>query len=506
MGIRTKGKGVIVMKRLAIIFTVFVFMAGSLIYVPPVYAEETEDTITIEKDTSWFNYKNPKNSYKIKTEAELIGFASLVNETQYGIDKPNRLEHFENVTFVLATDIELTQEWQPVGSGTSSYFAGIFDGNGHTIKSMYVDSNGGSAGFFGYLTGEVKNLRVEGSIKNTGGSTGGIAGEISETGVISNCVTDIKIKGSSMTGGIVGFNNCGKVQNCTNYGNVEGTFKVGGVAGENWGGTLYQCGNRGDIKSTVRGVATYGTGGVAGRSVSSKSVVDECYNIGNIISNTEATGGVVGYCNAVGAEISNSYNNGSITITEDKKAAIKTYVGGVAGIIGSKGIEMHNCYSVKKIDGGDVQGGVIGKYINDPNDDTNKNAIDKNYYVEKNFDEGIGQYIEKASYLDDAARDTSAGSLGRSASTLGSSFKNDSSGKFGNYGYPVLKWQEPPEDGHQVFLKYIPESIQIHIDKNENEDKTKEPGRKYKMFIRPDSSIDNSVSVYLKEEAEKETK
>jgi len=89
------------------------------------------------------------------------------------------------------------------------------------------------------------------------------------------------------------------------------------------------------------------------------------------------------------------------------------------------------------------------------------------------------------------------------SSSLGASYKNDSSGKFGNNGYPVLKWQEPPENGQQVFLKAIPEAIKFNVDKHTGNDKNKDPGRKYKMFIRPDSSINNVVSVKEKEDKEK---
>lgn len=496
------------MKRLAILLIVFVFMTGTLVFMPPaVYADETENTSEVEyevvtKDTSWFNPSRTKGTYKIRTEAELLGLASLVNETQIDMNKPNRLEHFEGVTIVLANDITLTQRWQAIGSGTSSYFAGIFDGNGHTIKNLNIESNGGATGLFGYLTGEVKNLYVEGKIKNTGGSTGAIAGELSETGKVSNCVSRVKIYGASMTGGIVGFNNCGLVEKCVNYGPVKGTFKVGGVVGENWGGTISQCGNRATVESTVRGVATYGTGGVAGRSVSSTSVISESYNCGAITSNTEATGGVVGYCNAAGASITDSYNNAPITIKEDSKGAIKTYVGGVAGIVGLKGIKMRNCYSVKGIDGGDVNGGVIGKYINNPDDEVNDNLITKNYYVKSQYKKGIGQYSEKTNYIEDVADGVSAGSLGRMANNLGSAYKKDSSGKFGNNGYPVLKWQEPPENVNNFWIKFVPEASQLKIDKFNKTVDTKDPGKRYQGFIRPDSNIKNVIIETLNEEEE----
>jgi hypothetical protein len=77
------------------------------------------------------------------------------------------------VTFTLTKDIELTQEWVSIGSNSASYFAGTFDGNGHTISNMVIDNTAGNCGFFGYLVGEVKNLNVEGAITSQDGNCGG---------------------------------------------------------------------------------------------------------------------------------------------------------------------------------------------------------------------------------------------------------------------------------------------------------------------------------------------
>ncbi|MEI3502881.1 MAG: GLUG motif-containing protein [Anaerovoracaceae bacterium] len=74
-------------------------------------------------------------------------------------------------------------------------------------------------------------------------------------------------------------------------------------------------------------MATYGTGGVTGRSVSASAEISESYNSGTVNSNTEATGGVVGYANAGGSSVKSCYNTGSIIITggkTDKKVASKS--------------------------------------------------------------------------------------------------------------------------------------------------------------------------------------
>lgn len=65
--------------------------------------------------------------------------------------------------------------------------------------------------------------------------------------------------------------------------------------------------------------STFGTGGIAGRSVAAAAVVSECYNTGNIKSAAEATGGVVGYMNADGSTLTSSYSTGNITIKKIKR-------------------------------------------------------------------------------------------------------------------------------------------------------------------------------------------
>ena len=467
------------------------------------YQEETAPEPALKIDTTWFNYEKPAKTYKITTEAQLLGLASLVNENQTESWKPSRLENFEGVTFILMDDIQLSDKWTPIGTGSASYFSGTFDGNNHTISNMIIDSNGEYIGLFGFLKGQVKNLNVTGEIKSGTDNTGGIAGQLEDEGKIINCTSAVTITAKDKTGGITGYNNGGKIERCINKGNISGTYKVGGVVGENWAGIIEQCGNTGDVTSTQRGVATYGTGGVAGRSVSADSVVTESYNTGKIISNTEATGGVVGYTNAAGASVTSCYNNGEIIIKGNQKEAIKSWVGGVVGIVGCKGITIHSCYSSKGVTGADITGGVIGRYIDDPNDIT-ENKITRNYYVSEFFDAGIGQ-TEENKKISDAAMGVSAGGLSKMATSLGAAYINDSSGRYGNYGFPVLEWQSPVSEDERSYLSILSKDVQIGFDKYLIETAADtETGWAMLSFLDPNSYITNAASQYHAEKMEEE--
>ncbi len=496
------------MKRSAILSLTIVFAMSALTAAPVSFAEENNDSKTIEsseiynsvlKDTSWFDYENPKDTYEISTEAQLLGLASLVNENQADKWKPTRIENFENVTFILTNDIRLTGNWTPIGSGSASYFAGVFDGNGHTISGLDIESSTGFAGLFGYLVGEVKDLTVSGKIKSGDGNCGGIAGQLTSTAIITGCTTDVTISAKDKTGGVAGYNDGGTIESCINLGNISGTYKVGGVVGENWGGKINKCGNRGEVKSSKRGVATYGTGGIAGRSVSAEARITRSYNYGKIISDTEGTGGIVGYMNAEGATVKECYNNAEINIinkTADEELS-KSYAGGIAGIVGANGVIVRNCYNCAEILNADTSGGIIGRYINDSDNAENISYIRNNYYLSNQFKSGIG-------YTDDAedrkaAKATmgiSTGSMSSLASSLSAEYRNDT-GIYGNGGYPVLIWQEPASEEEKTYIAYISREIQHILDKYVIDSTKNSPyGQGLIKFFTPVNYTNDSIMLY----------
>ena len=95
--------------------------------------------------------------------------------------------------------------------------------------------------------------------------------------------------------------------------------------------------------------------------------------------------------NADGSTLTSSYSTGNITIKKIKreKALTKAWAGGVAGIAGSKGVIISNCYSAGAIKDADVSGGVIGRFLADERDLTEEN-IQNNFYLNDNISVGIG--------------------------------------------------------------------------------------------------------------------
>ena len=361
MGIRTKGEEVSHLIRLASIWIIVISICA-IIYDEPSFGTHQKE-------------------YSISTEEELRQFCEAVNRLEI-VPLNSTYSDLEDVTFVLENDIRLSDKWVPIGIDNSSCFKGTFDGNYHTITNMKIDDFYDNSGLFGYMDGTVCNLTIEGYNHANNENCGGLIGTLSSDGYVNNCVSSVNVKGKSKVGGIVGNNEGGHIEQCTNKGKIQGTHKVGGVVGENRGGLIYHCGNTGNINSTRRGVATYGTGGVAGRSVSSDSIISQSFNLGDIISNTEGTGGIVGYVNGSNSIINNSYNKGHITIslkTSDNEIT-GAYSGGIVGIVGSSGVKITGCYNSGKIKNADKSGNIIGKHININKDDLKEIYLSNNYF------------------------------------------------------------------------------------------------------------------------------
>ena len=207
----------------------------------------------------------PESPYELSTAEQLTVFRLVV-------DSGNA-----DICAKLTDDIMLdnSEKWTPIGS--RYHFEGIFDGNGHTISGLYIDSRNSIVGFFGSVgpNGIVKNLAVEGTVTSTNSSAGvgGVVGE--NKGTIENCSnrSDVKSSGNNAyVGGIVGHNDGGTVKNCQNTNTVTYRgFSVGGIVGRN-DATVENCYNSGEINVTSSNARV---GGVAGDNYSGDVI--NCY-------------------------------------------------------------------------------------------------------------------------------------------------------------------------------------------------------------------------------------
>lgn len=203
--------------------------------------------------------KDADGAYMIGTAAELAWFAQAVNEGQYALNA------------VLTADIDLENEpWTPIGNNTAVtttgevMYKGVFNGQGHVVKNLYINNADSKQGLFSYVGGTVKNLGVTGSITTTGKYAGGIVGYLS-SGKVENCYSAVTVSAAQNAGGIVGGGHANTtISYCYNAGNVTTTgARVGGIVscaamGFINGPTLDNCCNIGSVSGTsfVGGIAS----------------------------------------------------------------------------------------------------------------------------------------------------------------------------------------------------------------------------------------------------------
>lgn len=158
-------------------------------------------------------YYVPKNyadtsQYEITNYHELLGLTKLVNEKNETITASLMNDIVFNENLLDASgNVQVANpiKWTP--SGTEKYyFNGIFNGNGHTISGLYVDS-GDYAGLFGKAQGAptIKGVGVVDSYFKGAKYVGGIAGAyIDVNGIEFDCMAgcftyNVKLEGTEST-------------------------------------------------------------------------------------------------------------------------------------------------------------------------------------------------------------------------------------------------------------------------------------------------------------------
>ena len=195
--------------------------------------------------------------------------------------------------------------WHGFGYYSSDKYSAVFEGNGHAIKNLYIESTA-YTGFFARTTSDaiIRNVGVEDLVLDDAlHHVGGLVGH--NEGTITNSYTTGVVSGTNGVGGLVG----GSEETSLiigSYSSVEVTGSsddVGGLVG----------GNEGNI------VGSYATGSVTGTGESHAG-----YRAGSGSGNGHAIGGLVGL-NYPQREIIASYSTGTVTAASGQK------VGGLVG-------------------------------------------------------------------------------------------------------------------------------------------------------------------------------
>ena len=257
--------------------------------------------------------------------------------------------------------------WTAIGT-ESNCFYGCFDGNGYSVRGIYINTQESFQGLFGFgKCSVIANLGVAESYIYGNKYVGGVVGESAMGGSVTNCYNAGSVTGNEYVGGVVGWK-YGTVTDCYNAGSVTGNEYVGGVIGFNGysNSIVTDCYNTGKVNGnrSVGGMIgfncssitdCYNTGSVTGNERiggvvgTNYGMVTDCYNT-NIITGNKCVGGVVGYGWRDDSTVADCYNTGSVTGEE--------YVGGVVGSGSSSDIT--GCYNIGIVNGSKYVGGVVG--------------------------------------------------------------------------------------------------------------------------------------------------
>ena len=250
----------------------------------------------------------PNDPYQIATAADLIALGDtpadynkcclLTANIDLGPKLPGR-KVFDKA--VIAPDADpVKADYQGTG------FAGVFDGNGHTISHLTI-TGGGYLGLFGRLAAgaQVENLGVvDVNVVGSDKYLGGLAGE--SAGSITACYSTGAVKGYVGVGGLAG-SNVGDVTRCYGSGAISGTgWWVGGLVGINSGSitTSYSAG-----RASATGSVGNSVGGLVG--FSDYGTVSECYSLSAVTGTSLGVGGLIGYNG--GTTVRHCYSAGAVS-------------------------------------------------------------------------------------------------------------------------------------------------------------------------------------------------
>ena len=223
-------------------------------------------------------------------------------------------------------------------------FQGIFEGNGHTIRNLFIRRGGPlnehSIGLFGSIHSDA-HIRSIGLVavdiradRSIGGLVGDNHARISESYVTGNVTGDIEV------GGLVG-NNRGRIVRSYATAKASGDDRIGGLVGNNSRGTIEASYSTGEVSGQDN------VGGLVGRN---QHLVVESYSIGRV-KGEQGVGGLVGR------------NYGTIMASYSAASVSGDHVTG--GLVGGNRGTIMAAYATGRMRGEAVGGGLVGENLSD---------------------------------------------------------------------------------------------------------------------------------------------
>lgn len=241
--------------------------------------------------------------------------------------------------FNITRDIDCTGvDFVPLYQDSDDKFRGIFNGHGHSIRNLSIESEEALTALFSETaTGAViKNLRLDGGSVNGGMWSAALVG-IMRGGEVSNVHSNLEVNGTDYTGGLIAHiylaaGESATIKNTSTSGTVTGKQYTGGLVGfsENSQSTLLIQQSFSSADAIAATSTEYQHGGLFGgiftensnSDVVASSVIEDSYAVGDV-SGSNQIGGFVGSASAISSApgaaastiIRRSYSAGTVSGT-----------------------------------------------------------------------------------------------------------------------------------------------------------------------------------------------
>ncbi|MGL6201953.1 MAG: SpaA isopeptide-forming pilin-related protein [Lachnospiraceae bacterium] len=324
----------------------------------PYYSFTVE--VSLMSEGTWGGSGSATSPYLIEDALDLYQLAINVNGG-------NRYTGF---VFELSGDIDISgyENWPGIGYSTSIYFAGSFNGNGHTISGLR-GTGGSNYGLFGYVEGaSINNVNLElGGALSGSSNVGAFVGCVGAKTEINDCSVEGKgkiVSGASRIGGFAGWvystSSASTITNCSVIDIITNATSnyAAGFAGVIYNAKITYC-----KASNIAASSAIYTGGFAGVTHGNgnyKTYLTNCFAEGGTITGRGYAIG--GFCGAPyeGSEYLNCYAQVDVTTTSAGEADM----GGFAGYFYDTA-KVTNCYSTgsvtAKYSGNTFVGGFVGR-------------------------------------------------------------------------------------------------------------------------------------------------
>ena len=312
----------------------------------------------------------------IASPADLVKISATVAENKNGLS---------GKVFSVTEHLDMADAgFEPIAADGTTKFGGIIHGHGKEISNLHLDKGGADyVALIGILgkEGAIDSLVVKSGTVSGKQYVGAFAG--CAEGSITHCVSHADVTGSAYVGGIAGALKGGTLSSVHNFGSVSGSatannYGVGGIAGQvSDGGMVVGALNDGDVSG-------YGpAAGIAGMTTISAAApvnIKGCRNAGHITSANNSAAGIVanGGSTANALFIDGCANTGDVETT--RTTAIGTYSSdGFAGIVATGNPVITGCWNAGHIKAPDHVGGLLGWPASSYSAVTIKNCVNTGY-------------------------------------------------------------------------------------------------------------------------------